>query len=154
MRYSGSLMKYSFSEVNQSKGVQLVELDGQGNVDTKQIALSPKRDMRIAEGYFDELMAGEGSRDYTAVRLLDKVPILDAKGRLEKKYPYLLQLERSCYEVQDTNAVASARTKMSEAERFAVFFKAMTGEDMTDEQKSCLAETIDEVYQSEREVKP
>ena len=30
----------------------------------------------------------------------------------------------------------------------------MTGEDMTDEQKTCLAETIDEVYQNEREVKP
>lgn len=155
VRYSGSLMKYSFSEVNQQKGVQLVEIDGQGSVSTKHIALSPKRDMRIAEGYFDELMAGEGSSDYTAVRLLDKVPILDAKGRLEKKYPYLLQLERSSYEVKDTHeAVLAARTKMSEAERFAVFFKAMTGEDMTDEQKTCLAETIDEVYQNEREVKP
>jgi hypothetical protein len=45
------------------------------------------------------------------------------------------------------------RPKMTEAERFAVFFEAMTGDKMTDEQKRCLAETIDEVNEAQREVK-
>lgn len=154
VRYSGSLMKYSFSEVNQKKGVQLVELAADGSVKTETVSFAPKRDMRIVEGTFDALMAGEGSDDYIAVKLLDKDPILDAKGRLEQKFPHLLQLERACFvpnELQD--ASPKERTKMSETDRFAVFFEAMTGEAMTDEQKRCLTETIDEVYQKEREVK-
>lgn len=155
IRYSGSLMKYSFSEVSQKKGIQLVELVADGSVTTQTVSFTPKRDMRIVEGTFDELMAGEGSDDYIAVKLLDKDPVLDAKGRLEKKFPHLLQLERACFvPSEERSETAIERPKMSEKDRFAIFFEAMTGEEMTDEQKRCLTETIDEVYQREREVKP
>jgi exonuclease SbcD len=34
IRYSGSLLKYSFSEVKQKKGITLVELDNKGLVST------------------------------------------------------------------------------------------------------------------------
>ena len=154
VRYSGSLMKYSFSEAGQKKGVQLVELAADGSVRTEMVSFTPKRDMRIVEGTFEELMRGEGSDDYIAVKLLDQDPILDAKGRLEKKFPHLLQLERAYFaprEMMDTTTVK--RPKMTEAERFAVFFEAMTGDKMTDEQKRCLNETIDEVNETQREVK-
>ena len=154
VRYSGSLMKYSFSEVDQKNGVPLVELAADGSVRTELMPLTPRRDMCVIEGTFDALMAGEGSDDYTAIRLLDKAPILDAKGRLEQKFPHLLQLERACFMPQETReAPAADHKKMSEADRFAVFFEAMTGEKMTDEQTVCLTETIDELYQDEREVR-
>ena len=154
VRYSGSLMKYSFSEVDQKKGVQLVELAADGSVRAEMVSFTPKRDMRIVEGTFDALMAGEGSDDYIAVKLLDQAPILDAKGRLEKKFPHLLQLERACFVPREERDITIAeRQKMTEAQRFAVFFEAMTGDKMTDEQKRCLAETIDEVNEAQREVK-
>ena len=154
VRYSGSLMKYSFSEVDQKKGVQLVELAADGSVRAEMVSFTPKRDMRIVEGTFDALMAGEGSDDYIAVKLLDQDPILDAKGRLEKKFPHLLQLERACFVPREERDITIAeRQKMTEAQRFAVFFEAMTGDKMTDEQKRCLAETIDEVNEAQREVK-
>ncbi|MBR0325906.1 MAG: exonuclease SbcCD subunit D C-terminal domain-containing protein, partial [Selenomonadales bacterium] len=144
----------SFSEVDQKKGVQLVELASDGSVRTETVSFTPKRDMRIVEGTFDALMAGEGSEDYIAVKLLDQDPILDAKGRLEKKFPHLLQLERACFVPREERDMALVeRPKMTEAERFAVFFEAMTGDKMTDEQKRCLAETIDEVNEAQREVK-
>ena len=154
VRYSGSLMKYSFSEVDQKKGVQLVELAADGSVRAEMVSFTPKRDMRIVEGTFDALMAGEGSDDYIAVKLLDQDPILDAKGRLEKKFPHLLQLERACFVPREERDITIAeRQKMTEAQRFAVFFEAMTGDKMTDEQKRCLAETIDEINEAQREVK-
>lgn len=155
VRYSGSLMKYSFSEVDQKKGVQLVELAADGSVRAETVSFVPKRDMRIVEGTFDELMASGGSDDYIAVKLLDKDPILDAKGRLEQKFPHLLQLERASFMMsEERDTIALERPKMSETDRFSAFFEAMTGEKMTDEQKRCLTETIDEVYRSQREVKP
>lgn len=155
IRYSGSLMKYSFSEVTQNKGIYLVEMGADGSVETEMVSFTPRRDMRVIEGLFDELMAGEGSDDYIAIRLKDKEPILDAKGRLEQKFSHLLQLERDIFLAQEerTEPVLSQR-KMNEADRFAIFFEAMTGEAMTETERTCLTETIDEVYQAEREVKP
>lgn len=152
IRYSGSLMKYSFSEVSQKKGVQLVELDASGNVRTETVSFDVRRDMKVIEGRFDELMVGEGSEDYVAIRLLDREPILDAKGRLEQKFPYLMQLERAVAVVQDGQTETSLlQRKMNETERFAVFFEAMTGDKLTEEQRTCLMEAIDEVRKSERE---
>lgn len=155
IRYSGSLMKYSFAEVAQTKGVQLVELGADGTVVSESVSFAVRRDMRVVEGTFDELMASDGSDDYTAIRLLDKEPILDAKGRLESKFPHLLQLERAAVLVQEEQSgEARSRRKLNEADRFAVFFEAMTGDALSEEQKACLIETIEEVYRSEREAKP
>lgn len=154
IRYSGSLMKYSFSEVTQKKGIQLVEMGADGAVRTEMIPLVPRRDMRVIEGTFDALRTGEGTDDYVAIRLLDKEPILDAKRRLEEKFPHLLQLERDFFLApKEQTETIHTQSKLSEADRFAVFFEAMTGEMLTEEQRTCLTEAIDEVYQEEREVK-
>lgn len=42
LRYSGSLMKYSLSEVTHAKSVSLVELDEAGAVSINAIALPPR----------------------------------------------------------------------------------------------------------------
>ena len=57
IRYSGSLMKYSFSEVNQKKkGINIINLDSEGNVDVSFYKLKPKRDFRIIEGYLEDII--------------------------------------------------------------------------------------------------
>ena len=53
IHYSGSLMKYSFSESDDRKSVSLVEIDHQGEVSIERIALSPRRDLCRISGVFE-----------------------------------------------------------------------------------------------------
>ncbi len=75
IRYSGSPLKYSFSEEQQQKSVTLVELDSTGGVAVETIPLTPLRDMRVLEGCLEQLLlAGKSDPhqdDYLLVRLTE-----------------------------------------------------------------------------------
>ncbi|WP_438895089.1 metallophosphoesterase family protein, partial [Bacillus cereus group sp. BC329] len=62
IRYSGSLMKYSFSEQYHKKGMTLVELNQEGFVSAQPIPLTAPHDMRIIEGELETLLA-QGQQD-------------------------------------------------------------------------------------------
>ena len=95
IRYSGSLLPYSFSEVGYDKSVSLVELDAAGVSRVQEIPLSPRRKVRVMQGRFEELLAGPPSEDYLLVRLDDREPILDAMARLRARFPNVLVVERT-----------------------------------------------------------
>ncbi len=130
IRYSGSLLKYSFSEAGHAKGCTLVDLDGGGDVHCEQIPLTPRRDVRIVEGALSALLSNPVGNcdDYLLVRLTDTGAILDAMGRLRETYPNLLHLERPGLArsglLQQTGR---ERLRRSEKELFASFFEQMTG---------------------------
>lgn len=96
LTYSGSLMKYSFDEALQKKGVYWVELDGEGNLRQEFLPLAPRRDVRVVEGLFNELMRGpqngENSDDYLSVTLLDEAPVIQAIHRLRNLYPKTMEI--------------------------------------------------------------
>jgi exonuclease SbcD len=73
VHYSGSLLKYSFSEATHSKSVNLVEMDGEGGIAVERIALSPRRDVRCLRGPLNEILkgpqSGESRDDYIMVTL-------------------------------------------------------------------------------------
>ena len=56
IRYCGSPLKFSFSEVNQKKGLLVVELDENGFKSCRAVPLVPMRDMRKITGKYDELL--------------------------------------------------------------------------------------------------
>ena len=55
MRYCGTPLKYSFSEVSQEKSITVVELEEKGNVQIKTLPLIPLRDMRKIRGTYMEV---------------------------------------------------------------------------------------------------
>ena len=56
LRYCGTPLKYSFSEAEQEKSVTVVELREKGEVELRQIPLTPLRDMRRIRGtYMEEI---------------------------------------------------------------------------------------------------
>ena len=63
LRYSGTPLKYSFSEVEHKKSVTIVELLEKGNVQISTVPLVPLRDMRKVRGTYMEVTAKES---YTA----------------------------------------------------------------------------------------
>lgn len=95
VRYSGSLLKYSFSEVTQKKGVIVGELSKDGEVKTKFVPLKPRRDVRIITGLFEDLMKNESlfTDDFLQIELTNDGPVIDAMARLRTHFPYVMALQ-------------------------------------------------------------
>lgn len=154
IRYSGSILKYSFSEQHQNKSITLVELDPQGEVTTELHELKPLRDVRIIEGCLSDLLTqgiNDPHRDdYLMVRLLDKSAILDAMGKLRAVYPNVLHLERTGLMAQsDRLAIGSDHIKKGELEMFTDFFNQVAGESMSDDQQQLMVDILDTLHKAE-----
>lgn len=97
IRYSGSPMKYSFSEENHKKSISIIELSEEGTVSLKEIPLMPKKDVVTIQGTFNEIMNMDypgNPEDYIRVILKDNEEILEPMMRLRVKFPNILELQR------------------------------------------------------------
>ena len=153
IRYSGSLLKYSFSEYKQKKGVTLVELDENGFVSSKHLALTPKRDVRQIEGALADLLQiakeDSGNDDYIFARLTDTQDILDPMGQLRRVYPNILQLERTQFVLAGGSRLdADINRRRSEDQVFADFYEQVMGHELVEDQKSLLLEVIKEATEN------
>src|SRR5699024_3137856 len=150
VQYSGSLLKYSFSEAKQNKSVTIVDLDDKGKVTHQRIPLRPKRDLRVIEAYFDDLLQSEeypASEDYLYIRLLDDGQILDAISQLRKKFPNILRLEKVLKQSErslDQLEQVRQRQKLSPVELFEAFYQEMTDEKLSDQRKQIVSEVVDQ----------
>jgi exonuclease SbcD len=157
IQYAGSLLKYSFSEANHIKSVNLVDMGPDGQCTVERIRLSTRRDVRCLKGYLSDLLkgpqVGENRDDYLMISLLDTGAILDALGKLREVYPNVLNLERVI--LTGTGQVHPSRgdhRRMNDAELFASFFHEVTETTLTGEQTSEYAAVVDAMRQHEREV--
>ena len=91
IRYAGSPLKYSFSEVNQKKSVTVVEMGEKGNVVVHTVPLNAPHDMRLVEGFLDEVMALPYSEDYVWVTLRDELPPPDARVTVSTVFPNMMK---------------------------------------------------------------
>lgn len=146
IRYSGSLMKYSFSEQHQRKGMTLVELDESGFKQSTHIDLTAPHEMRILEGEMEELLsAGQTDPkfdDYLLVRLLDKHAILNPMDKLRAVYPNVLHLEKPGMLVGVEQQMAKAKLARSEMDMFRDFYLEAQDSALSDEQESALSGII------------
>ncbi|MFP7477422.1 exonuclease SbcCD subunit D [Terribacillus saccharophilus] len=155
IRYSGSPLKYSFSEANHKKSVTMVEIDADGFQSFEKIDLVPKRDMRIMEGFFDELMEGTAGNqdDYLHIRLLDDGQLLDPMGKLRKLYPNILRLERKAKvgasSMSDIKQIKE-KQRMSHMQLFAAFYEEMKGEAIPEHRQSHMEAIIQRLVEQER----
>ncbi|EKO3495213.1 exonuclease SbcCD subunit D [Vibrio fluvialis] len=154
IRYSGSLMKYSFSEQHQKKGMTLVELNDAGFVAAEHIPLSAPHDMRIIEGELDQLLeqgkTDPRAHDYLLVRLHDKHAILDPMEKLRKVYPNVLHLEKPGMLIGVDQEMGRARLARGEMDMFRDFFLEAKQEPLSEQQESAMAEVIQSLKQAEQ----
>ncbi|TRX57054.1 exonuclease SbcCD subunit D [Thalassomonas sp. M1454] len=153
IRYSGSLMKYSFSEHKQKKGVTLVEINSKGLVKQEHLTINVKHDLRIVEGSLEEIInAGkidERSDDYILAKINDSQVILDPIGRLRQVYPNVLQIERTNFDHTSNsrlsnNTSTGQSNERSESEVFTDFFKQVMDVELSPQQLELLQQTISE----------
>lgn len=151
IRYSGSILKYSFSEVSQKKSVTLVEMDADGECIIEKIPLIAKRDMRIIEGTLEEILEKAKTDpladDYLLVRLLDTHALYEPMAKLRQYYPNVLQLEKPNLAVGgERHAVKKENLQKGEMPMFVDFFKQMTDAELTPEEESMIGGLLDEIH--------
>ena len=140
IRYSGSLLTYSFDEVGYNKSFTIVDMDGKGSTTISEIPIVGRRQFVSLTGYFDDLLVDESlhaqhHNDYVEVRLLDTAPVVDGMRRLRKVFPYCMRLELvgRMEVVRDTTG-AKRFKELNERDLFAQFAKEARNEELSQEE--------------------
>lgn len=95
VRYCGSPLAYSFSE-QAPKQVLLVELAPDGSTEVQPLAVPCGRRVCQVTGTIDELLAevrADAVDRFVKAVLTDAGPVVDAKVRLQQRYPWVVEIE-------------------------------------------------------------
>lgn len=156
MRYSGSLLKYSFSEVNHKKGVTVVEIDDKNNIRIRQKELIPLRDMRTIRGPIDDLIEAarqceEGREDYIQAILTDKGELIDPIGKLRAVYPnvMLLRKEEGNSVLDSLTAASEGYKSKSEIDLFKEYYERLGNGEFSKEKEDVIIDIIKEAMKEE-----
>ncbi|MCY9878740.1 exonuclease SbcCD subunit D [Vibrio natriegens] len=151
IRYSGSLMKYSFGEQNQKKGFTLVEINESGFASAEHIELTAPHEMRIIEGDLEQVIekgkTDRKSEDYLLVRLMDKHAILNPMEKLRAVYPNVLHLEKPGMLIGVEQEMAQAKLARSEIDMFRDFFSEAQDSQLSQEQERAVNDIIKQLSQ-------
>ena len=155
IRYSGSPLKYSFSEVFDKKSVTIIEINaGQAPVVTER-ALTPLHEWYALRGTYDELTArdyydGKGYQDaYVSITLTDEDDIPDGMRKLRTIYHRLMELS---YDNKRTRAGMTNIGKpmnvneLNPIEHFGELFEKQNAQPLTDRQRQYVNSLIDQVF--------
>lgn len=148
--YSGSPLKYSFSEVNQNKCVKIVELKEKGQITVENYPLHPLHDMRIIKGELKELMKEEVVKlapcdDYICAVLTDRDDLIQPMELLRSVYPNAMQIVMERYQnksVSQKQQTVSKREK-SLLENYQDFYELVEEESLQGEYLDLIKEMIE-----------
>lgn len=150
IRYCGTPLKYSFSEVSHQKSVTIVELNP--GLTLRTVPLLPLRDMVKLHGSFAELAAPERcTENYVHIILTDEEEIPEALGRLRPVYPNLMKLS---YDNTRTRSAANLRADTTvktkkPMELFADFYQEQNGQEMSREQTAYLRQLMEAIWEED-----
>ena len=152
IRYCGTPLKYSFSEAGHYKSVTVVELGAKGEVQLRTLPLTPLRDLREMRGNFAELMErsadpGGSREDYLKITLTDEDDIPEAFGRLQTRYPNIMELRYDNTRTRRDQVIEAAENvrNKSPPELFEELYTLQNNRPLGDEQRAYLLELIDEL---------
>lgn len=156
VRYAGSPLKYSISEIDHEKSVTVVELDTTGACSVEAVALRPRRDLRRVMGAFDALLRGEvdfGPRqDYVVVSLIDHETVVEGMSRLRQIFPNIIHLERPQLPASgEMRRLVAPEGTLRDDELFAEFYRALTNTDLNPEHARVFAEIVQQMQTEARE---
>lgn len=149
IRYSGSILKYSESEVNINKVALMVELKEKGNIEITELPLTPLHDLKKIKGTIDELLVNPDvlDEDYVYVTLTNDTIIPYAMKRIRVKYPNALSLtyERLSKQLIDKTIDTTDFKEKSIKDQFNEFYKFINNKELSDNQISILDKILEKV---------
>lgn len=141
IRYCGTFMKYSFSEINQKKSLTLVDL--KEKISIKEIEIKPLNDFKIICDYFENILKMENSNAYIEFTLKDDNPIDSPMAKLKMKFPHAVSIKyEKSINIEKDEDIDIDFEKLSSMEIFEEFYKFKMNEKMTDLEKEILKKVI------------
>ncbi len=154
VRYSGTPLKYSFSEKDHKKSITVVNVDA-GGVSVSEIPLKPLHDLREIRGTYEELTArdnyaGTNTDDYIHAVLTDENDVVNAFGKLQTIYPNLMKLSYDNARTREQRDVSDAvdvenRTPL---ELFEEFYEKQNNAPMSKEQRDFVIGCIGDIWRA------
>lgn len=162
VRYSGSPLKYSFSEARYDKSAALIELgekkpgDDVGEcVSFELIPLVPLHDVREVRGTLADVLAMgtayDASQDYLHVTLSDEHPQLDAMAKIHEVFPNAMMLDYDNVTVlidRPQTQLTADPDSMDTLDLFGAFYESQVGNSLDDEQRGFARKLVAKVEDS------
>lgn len=156
LRYSGTPLKYSFSEEKHHKSMTFVTLKEKGNVEIELVPFKAKHDMKHLIASYDQLMdpdyyAQLNTSDYYYFSLTDENDVYEAYNRLKSIYPNLLKLD---YQNRRTMfdgelEVLEKIQRQNPMELLNQFFHSQNNDDMSEEMKEYALKIMEEIFEED-----
>jgi exonuclease SbcD len=159
IRYSGSPLKYSISEVYDKKSVTIIEIKADEAPVIKERALTPLHDWHDLRGTYDELTSkdyydGKGyQEDYVRITLTDEEDIPDGMRKLRTIYHRLTEL---LYDNKRTRAGLTNIgkplnvNKLNPTQLFGELFEKQNAQPLSDKQSEYINGLIDQIFNNKQ----
>ena len=153
IRYSGTPLKYSFSEKDHHKSVTVITIREKNDVEIEKIPLEAKRDLRQIKGTYEELSdkknyENTNREDYIHAVLTDEEDVPDAISKLRIIYPNLMKLTYDNKRTRENRIIDGGADvdRKSPTELFEEFYEKQNNQEMSDEQKELVTSLIDSIW--------
>ena len=154
IRYSGTPLKYSFSEANDKKEVVILDIKGKGTIELSFVPLVPKRDMVEIKGKYDELTLKSFYEntsyieDYMHITLTDEDDIPDVLTKLRVIYKNIMKLDYDNQRTRHSVEINGADNveRKSPFEHFGEFYEMQNGQALSEEQSEFMTEIIEQIW--------
>lgn len=160
IRYAGSPLKYSFSEVKPAKSITVAELGDKNSsqpLKVRTLPLKPLHDMREIRGSLHEIlgnadMEAESVReDYVRVILTSETEERNCFNRLRHKYPNIMELryDNSRTRTESRLSASGHVNEQNPVDIFEDLFEKQNGRKMYAEQHRYVTDLFDEIIAGE-----
>ena len=154
IRYSGTPLKYSFSEANDKKEVVILDIKGKGTIELSFVPLVPKRNMVEIKGKYDELTLKSFYEntsyieDYMHITLTDENDIPDVLTKLRVIYKNIMKLDYDNQRTRHSVEINGADNveRKSPFEHFGEFYEIQNGQALSKEQSEFMTEIIEQIW--------
>lgn len=158
VRYAGTPLKYSFSEISHKKSMTIVDIKEKGNIQIQEIPLHPAWDLVELRGSLDELISSSitGSVEKTSlvkITLTDEVLKTDAIDILRQFYPYIVSIGYDNSMTRDNNIIQNTSISEEEDPQQIVeeLFVQQNNREMNDVEKDLIKKLVKKVWGREYE---
>lgn len=158
VRYAGTPLKYSFSEISHKKSMTIVDIKQKGDIKIQEIPLSPTCDLLELRGTLNELVSNSTAssvdkKSFVKITLTDEVLKNDALDILKKFYPCIVSIGYDNSMTRD-NKLIRREEKSEEQEPKQIveeLFEQQNNREMNTVERDLINKLVKKVWEREYE---
>lgn len=149
VRYSGSLLAYSFSEQNHRKGAWILDVEPGGHLTVTDYEWKTKLVLKTLRGTLEEVLAPQNIVEYgqafVSITLTDPERPAQALEQLKAHYEHVQELyfDPQGVQARQKHSYRAAQSSHSPQEICGSFYDHVRGRQLTDDESAYLAEVIE-----------